>query len=403
LKTVTRSARRTSRTRAAAVGVVLAAAGALLAAAPAQAASLPAAPTTAAAPNAAPGAVPGAGHGVVFAQTDNPGGNTVVAYDRAADGALTQAGVYGTGGLGGVLGGSVVDHLASQHSLVYDQAHHLLYAVNAGSNTVTVFQVDGDRLVRTQVVSSGGDFPVSVAVRGDRVYVLNGLDGGSIQGFVRVGCQLVPVAAWHRGLDLDRTATPQFTNSPAQVSFTPDGSALVVTTKANGSSIDVFPFDRHGAPSAEPVRNVETGAVPFGFTFDRAGRLVVTEAGPNAVATFTLARDGRVTQVSSVATGQSATCWIVRTGNKLYASNAGSGSLTGVHESRDGALTFLGNTTTGAGSTDAAVSPDGRDLYVQTGAAGVIDGFRVHGNGSLTPIGSVTVPGGIGGEGIVVT
>ena len=36
----------------------------------------------------------------VFVQTDNAAGNQVVAYDRAADGTLTQAGVYDTGGLG---------------------------------------------------------------------------------------------------------------------------------------------------------------------------------------------------------------------------------------------------------------------------------------------------------------
>ena len=372
-------------TRISAAGVVLAAASALLAAAPAQAAT-----------------VRSADHGVVFAQSDNPSGNTVVAYDRAADGALTQAGVYSTGGLGGVLQGSAVDHLASQHSLVYDQAHHLLYTVNAGSDTVSVFQVDGDHLLRTQVISSGGSFPVSIAVRGDRVYVLNALDGGSVQGFVREGCTLVAVADWHRGLGLAPVTGPmQFTHTPAQVSFTPDGSALVVTTKAGGNSIDVFPFDDHGAPSAQPVTNAVPNAVPFGFVFDAAGRLVVTEAGPNAVATFTLARDGKVTPVSSVATGQAATCWIVRTGNKLYASNAGSGTLSGYRE-RHGMLTSLGTTMTGAGTTDAAVSPDGRDLYVQTGAAGVVDGFRVHGDGSLTPIGSVTVPDGIGGEGIVV-
>ena len=56
----------------------------------------------------------------VFVQTDNTVGNQVVAYDRAADGTLTQAGVYNTGGLGGVLEGAVVDHLASQGSLAYD-------------------------------------------------------------------------------------------------------------------------------------------------------------------------------------------------------------------------------------------------------------------------------------------
>src|SRR5689334_4752246 len=77
----------------------------------------------------------GADH-VVFVQTDNTAGNQVVAYDRADNGTLTLADTYNTGGLGGVLNGSAVDHLASQGSLTYDRNNALLYAVNAGSNTV---------------------------------------------------------------------------------------------------------------------------------------------------------------------------------------------------------------------------------------------------------------------------
>src|SRR3954471_418843 len=110
---------------------------------------------------------------VVFVQTDNTVGNAVVAYDRADDGTLTLAGTYPTGGNGGVLAGSVVDHLASQGSLVYDEHHALLLAVNAGSNTVSVFTADGDELTLRQTVPSFGEFPVSLAVNGDLVYVLN--------------------------------------------------------------------------------------------------------------------------------------------------------------------------------------------------------------------------------------
>ena len=99
----------------------------------------------------------GASH-AVFVQTDNTSGNQVVAYHRAPDGTLRRAGTYGTGGLGGILAGSVVDHLASQGSLTYDPWHSLLYAVNAGSDTVSVFAVRGDRLALRQVVSSGGSF-----------------------------------------------------------------------------------------------------------------------------------------------------------------------------------------------------------------------------------------------------
>ena len=106
----------------------------------------------------------GGGTKVVFVQTDNTAGNQVAAYHRAGNGTLTLDNTYNTGGLGGALNGSHVDHLGSQGSLNYDPRNDALYAVNAGSNTVSVFSVRGDDLTLRQVVSSGGTFPVSVAV-----------------------------------------------------------------------------------------------------------------------------------------------------------------------------------------------------------------------------------------------
>ena len=342
--------------------------------------------------------------GAVFVQTDNGSGNAVVAYQRAANGALTQAGVYPTGGLGGQLTGSVVDHLASQNSLVLDQATNTLYAVNAGSDTVSVFAVRGDRLQLIQTVGSGGTYPVSIAVRGNLVYVLNGLDGGSIQGFVSLGGRLLPVKAWNRQLGLDPAATPQFTNTPGDIGFTGDGSQLVVTTKANGDDIDVFHIGWTGAPSASPTVNAEPGAVPFAFVTQGSNRIALAEAGANAVATFTVNPNGTVTQSASAATGQAATCWIASAGDGLlYASNAGSGSLSGYQEGPSGSLKALGNTATDAGTVDAAGTPDGRFLYAQTGANGIVDEYAVGHGGGLTEIGSVTVPGAVGGEGIVAS
>jgi DNA-binding beta-propeller fold protein YncE len=170
-----------------------------------------------------PGAV-----NAVFVQTDNSAGNAVVAYHRAPDGTLTLTGTYPTGGAGGILTGSVVDHLASQGALSYDRLHGLLYAVNAGSDTVSVFAAFGDRLALRQVVSSGGTFPVSVTVYGNYVYVLNALDGGSVYGYRVSDGRLSPIPGSLRGLGLNPAATPQFTNTPGQVAFTPDGSALLV-------------------------------------------------------------------------------------------------------------------------------------------------------------------------------
>jgi 6-phosphogluconolactonase (cycloisomerase 2 family) len=336
----------------------------------------------------------------VFVQTDATSGNHVVAYHRAADGALTPAGTYPTGGLGGVLGGSVVDHTASQGSLTYDPWHNLLYAVNAGSNTVSVFAVSGDHLALRQVLGSGGTFPVSVAVHGDLVYVVNALNGGSLQGYRVFGGFLAPLPGSSRALGLDPTATPQFTNTPGQVAFTPDGSRLIVTTKANGNDIDVFTVGFAGLLST-PVVNSEPGTVPFAISFDTHGHLVIAEAGTNAVATFTISNHGTLTNLDTTGTGQAATCWVAPAGRFLFASNAGSAAESGFTSAPNGQLTLLGATATDAGTVDASAAAGGRFLYVQTGGSGIVDEYAVGANGALSQLGSVTVPNAVGGEGIV--
>jgi hypothetical protein len=339
----------------------------------------------------------GASH-AVFVQTDATSGNHVVAYHRAADGALSPAGSYPTGGLGGVLGGSVVDHTASQGSLTYDPWHSLLYAVNAGSNTVSVFAVSGDHLALRQVLGSGGTFPVSVAVHGDLVYVVNALNGGSLQGYRVRGGFLVPGSG--RALGLNPSASPQFTNTPGQVAFTPDGSKLIVTTKANGNDIDVFDVGFGGWLSA-PVVNSEPGTVPFAISFDAYGHLVIAEAGPNALATFTISGHGTLTQLDAVGTGQTATCWVAPAGSFLFASSAGSAAESGFTDAADGQLTLLGATATDAGTVDASAAAGGQFLYVQTGGAGIVDEYAVGAGGALSQQGEVTVPDAVGGEGIV--
>lgn len=339
---------------------------------------------------------------VVFVQTDNIKGNQVVAYDRASNGTLTLAGTYSTDGHGGQLKGSKVDHLASQGSLTYDEADNLLFAVNAGTNTVSVFTVRGDRLVLSQVIGSGGTFPVSVTVHGDLVYVLNALQGGSVQGYVAFFGRLFPLPGSNRPLGLTHTTTKttQFTHTPGQVAFSPNGSQLIVTTKANGNDIDVFGVNSFGYLSPSAVVNSAGTSVPFAVAFDSAGHLLVAEAAGYLV-TYTLNPNGTLALIDSAATKQTATCWLTPAGRFFYTSNAGSHTLSGFSESFEGQLTLIGDTTTNAGTVDASASLDGQYLYVQTGATGIVDEFHVNFSGSLTEIGSVKVATATGGEGIV--
>ena len=193
------------------------------------------------------------------------------------------------------------------------------------------------------MLSSAGTFPVSVTVHGDVVYVLNALNGGSVQGYRVLGTALVPLLGSHRALGLDPTATPQFTTTPGQVAFTPDGSQLVVTTKGNGNDIDVFGVGASGRLSAAPAVNSEPGTVPFAISFDQFGHLVIAEAGTNAVSTFQLAGNGTVNLLNRVATGQAATCWVIPVGCPVRVLRGRPASESGIAVSANGELSLLGN------------------------------------------------------------
>lgn len=361
--------------------------GASASAATAPAAALRSAPST----SSAGGRATGIDH-AVFVQTNNVAGNQIIAYHRSATGALTRVHTYGTGGRGGALLGGPTDPLASQGSLVYDAAHRELLAVNAGSNTITVFGVSGDRLRRRQVLPSGGTVPISITTRADLAYVLNAGYAGSISGFAwRADGRLTPLARSTRSLGLANPAVPNFLKSPAQIGFTPDGAHLIVPTKTN-ATIDVFGVGATGRPTASPVRNPAPGTVPFSFVFDPAGRLILNQAS-GAESSFTVNSDNTLTPVDALLdNGQVATCWIVRAGSVYYAVNTGSDTITGFR-SVAGRLSLLDpsgvTARTAQGPIDIAASAGGRFLYVQDGVAGALSAYRVGRGGALTGIGTI--------------
>ncbi len=223
---------------------------------------------------------------VLFVQTNQPNGNKIAVYDRHWDGTLSFKAMYATGGNGGVAEGAPSDPLASQGSLVTADHGRILLAVNAGSDTVSLFRISGDHLKLRQVISSGGSFPASIAVHGDLVYVMNAGDAGALQGYRLAGEKLHPIQGSSRSLGLANVTPPNFLTSPGQVGFNPDGSRLIVTTKVSGSMIDVWGVRHNGRLSDSPVMNLSTSPVPFAFTFDRHGRLITVEAAMGQLSTY---------------------------------------------------------------------------------------------------------------------
>ena len=164
----------------------------------------------------------------------------------------------------------------------------VLLAVNAGSNTVSLFRVHGDHLWLKQVAASGGKFPVSIAVHGEWVYVLNAGGQGSVQGYWLAGDHLWRMRFSHRALGLGNTNPPDYLHSPGQVGFTPDGRRLIVATKASTSAIDVFwvgrsrRAERHGGRPTPRRRRC-----PSPSPSTPVGRLVVVEAAMSHLSTYT--------------------------------------------------------------------------------------------------------------------
>ena len=343
--------------------------------------------SAAAAPPDAPGIRP-----AVYVQTNDPSGNAVVSYRRAADGSLTRVASVSTGGLGGTTVSAPTDPLASQGSLVLDRRRGLLYAVNAGSDTVSVFSVDGTDLTLQQVIASGGDFPVSITTARNLLYVLNAGGEGSVAGFAVAGNHLVRARAATRPLGLANASPPFFLSSPAQIGLSPDATHLIVTTKVN-QAVDVFAVAPSGELSAAPAVTNDTGPVPFAFDFDRAGRLVLSDASGSANA-FAVGGDGSLSAVGSDApNGQAATCWIASARGFFYTTNTGSDTITGYAEDGAGQLRLLSgdgvSARTDGGPIDISATPDGRFLYELNGTGGTLGIYRVASDGSLTKTGSV--------------
>jgi 6-phosphogluconolactonase (cycloisomerase 2 family) len=338
---------------------------------------------------------------LLFVQSNDPAKNQILVYDRADDGTLILAETIDTGGAGGSNQGGGVDPLSSQGSLVYDTHHRVLIAVNAGSNTVSVLGLDEGHLCLRQVLASGGTFPVSVTVHGDLLYVLNAHEAGAITGYRITDGRFDPIEGSTRSLELTpATGSAQAANTPAQVGFTPDGQHLVVTTKGNGSLIDVFTMKPDGRPADNFTANSAGTPFPFGFTFDDHAHLVVTDAVTSTLSTYTVHSDGTAEQVAAKPDGQSAMCWVVRAAGNFYVVNAGSNTITGYHIDSAGTPTVFTQADTEDGPIDPISTRDGKFLYVVVGGAGGVDGYRINPDGTLARI--VTLTGLTGAQGIAV-
>jgi 6-phosphogluconolactonase len=330
----------------------------------------------------------------VYLQTNDAEANEVVVYRRGDDGSLTRGGRYETGGRG-----TGERHLPSQSSVVFADGH--LLVANAGSDDVSLFSAHGEELELIGARPSGGSRPVSVALHGDFVYVLdNGSD--SIAGFRITPAGLEPIEGSTRPLSAEGA-------DGAQIAFSPDGRMLVVTERGT-NRISAYAVDDRGYADG-PATIGCPGETPYGFAFTADGALVVTEAfggdiGKAAASSYVLAESGGLEPVSrSVADTRSEVCWaVVGAGGRFaYVTNFGDGTISSYRIATDGSIELAeavaASTRLGEpGLRDEALSANGRFLYALDADTQKVHGWSVGEDGRLTDVGTadglpVTVAG----------
>jgi len=276
-----------------------------------------------------------------------------------------------------------------------------LFAVNAGSDSVSSFSLSPHGIALVDQAPSGGDFPVSVTVnqRGV-VYVLNELSD-SIAGFrVSPAGRLIPIAGSVRTFGSGSIA--------AQVGFNGTGDVLAVAERGS-NEISTWVVAPNGTPGPT-VTTATTGNVPFGFAFDARGHLFSTNADipASSASTYDVSRTtGALTPIDFEPALTLSACWAVITNSNRYAfaSSPLDQAISSFRLNPDGTMVLLdphAGTTTGH-ALDEALSPDSKFLYVVNPAnlmftSSSIDIFAVNVDGSLTTVGSVgDLPGGTSG------
>jgi 6-phosphogluconolactonase len=306
--------------------------------------------------------------------------NHVLEYQNGPNGALSLVGTVSAQGAGT---GSA---LASQGAVELSQNGHWLLVVDAGSNQITVFQIQANgSLVVTDVVGSQGDTPTSLTVNDHLVYVLNN-DTPNIAGFMlSPGGQLSFIPGSVQPL------SGISNSSPEDIGLSSTGNTLVVTEKAAGV-IDTYTVGQNGVESG-PTAMSSNGAGPYGFAFTTQGTLIVSEAAGDSLSSYAVTATGTIRTISGALPDfGNAPCWVAISpnGGFVYTSNAHGGTISAYSISKEGTLSLISSIAakTSVPTLDLALSGNGQYLYALNG--GHVTTFWVYPDGGISQVSTIS-------------
>ncbi len=350
--------------------------------------------------------------------------NQVVAYARGDDGSLTQIGVYDTGGVGENIRNSGANPLASQDPLITSKDNRFVFAVNAGSESISSFSINDDYSLTPASLNvhtygeSGAQNPVSLTVFENYLYVVNtgnfvDDEGNELDTLPedrnRVNASILGFRIGDDGslTELPDSEIAGIGANAGSIEYSSDGRFLYITERRTNEIISVeiengLPRrDRNGDPYIDSVTSITPQ--PFGtdlYPTDNGDILLVSEgnngaAGLSALSSYLIEDDGDLTGISlssgvegdPLVTDFTFGCWVefVETpdGDFAYVSNTPDGVITSFAVGDEGGLTRLESSagTTGVGVLDVEITYP--YLYQVVNNDGRIAQFEINPDGSL--------------------
>ncbi len=312
----------------------------------------------------------GAGH-YLYTESNAADGNQILAYQIMGDGSLVSKAPTASGGMG------TGSPLGSQGALAISADHRWLFAVNAGSNSISSFKINPDGSPElASTVNSEGEVPVSLTVHDNMLYVLNhGSD--NIHGFwVSKDGILSQIEGSTRALSGTGVDAPQ-------ISFSPKGDLLLVTEKAT-NMIGSFRV-KNNTPVSTGEFHQSVGKTPFGFDFARDHFMIVSNAemgGANVgtATSYFILPNQNIRDINGARDDyQSAPCWVATTkyGRFAYVTNFASNSISSYYIAPWGGLYLAEGAAggTGAGPLDIVVAANNFFVYSLNAGGHSISGF----------------------------
>jgi hypothetical protein len=265
--------------------------------------------------------------GAVYFMTNEANGNFIVSSAIGVDGKITPTSAVYTGGKGGhgkpATGDAGPDPLFTQDSVKV--GNNFLFAVNAGSNSLSMFKINEanptDIRLVGMPVDTQGEFPVAVAFS-PKMNMACVVNGGAVDG---VSCfsvdenkGLAPMVNSTRALNLKQTTPPTGPpNTVSDIIFNEDETKLLVSVKGipptpgRISAFDVDPKDGSLSETSVDSTPSQGGVVPFSMTnIPGKNALLNTDAAVGfAVYDFSKGADAAATSTIIPIEGQGATCW----------------------------------------------------------------------------------------------